>query len=105
MNVSAILKKTIFVWGIISLCLVLFCGAWIVVNICWNRAKNSTKDETMSRTFGPVELKVLRHYGKERADLFVTLSDSGKVLLDSYQLPLADYGLKYADDFHKHESR
>jgi hypothetical protein len=98
MKISAILKKAVFIWGIVSIGFVIVMGAWILVQLRLNSLRNDVKEETKIKKFGTVELKILGKYGKTPIDIYLSLADSGKMLLDNYHLPLlSELGITYVD--------
>lgn len=97
MKIVAILKKAVYVWGITSLCLVVIFGIWIAILYRQNQTHTNVKEETTTKSFQSVELKVLKMYGKDSTNIYISLADSGKVILERYHLPLTDHRLTYAD--------
>jgi hypothetical protein len=97
-KLTTILKKLIFVWGLISLGFVLF--AAISLTISTMKGKKFIEEERnkiYEKSFDQIKLQVKKEIEKTSEQLLVTITKSDKPLISNYRLPTEQYRLNSLD--------
>lgn len=95
-KIQSTLKKAIFIWGIVSFVLVLFLAIFLMILLSSNRQTvEKYQKEAYAKHFGQLLLTVQDWSDENQNAHLISISKSGKTIVNNYRLPIEKYGLEF----------
>ena len=95
-KIKSSLKVLVFIWGLLSLAVVLFVTVTLTVKSLVNREPAEKEQEAAyEKRFDQILLTVQEKSEKNKNAQLISISKSGKSLVNNYRLPVEKYGMEF----------